>query len=109
MIDDKWERKILNFCCLPFDEKHTGQHYADKEGELHLEWQILDKASFLVADSAFSVLLKWYCEDKGMKEKAFVYLFYRTILCLHFKISKASLTRCCFNKFLLLSCFAVSV
>ena len=55
-INEDWERVIYNIGCVPLDCSHTGAKMAELTEGLAQDWNILDKISFMVRDSAANMV-----------------------------------------------------
>lgn len=55
-ITDEWVRKQYNIGCVPLDTSHTGDAMARLTEALVREWNILDKITFMVRDSAANMV-----------------------------------------------------
>ena len=55
-ITNGWERKIYNIGCVPLNTSHTGDAMAEVTENLAQEWNVLDKISFMVRDSAANMV-----------------------------------------------------
>ena len=66
-INDNWQRKLFNICCVPFNESHTAENIWSRLKKCLRDWDILQNTKIALRDNASNMVATFFQPDCSIK------------------------------------------